>query len=103
MRYPRPGHDTTAAIPLIAALSGEKAVPARFLLAALATVCPAITADRVLPRLGQILAPEATARADSVALIAALLTMDSQGIDHALREVARWHLGLPPVWLTPAP
>jgi len=159
MCYPRPGHDTTAAIPLIAALSGEEAVPAgvrvsmlgallrqavagdeaavsvadrlamhggrldtratnrdrdavvrevprlldrweqetdpaRFLLAALATVCPAIAADRVLPRLGQIPAPEVTARADSVALIAALLTMDSQGIDHALRKVASWHLSL---------
>ncbi|MGW4463002.1 hypothetical protein [Micromonospora sp. NPDC004704] len=68
--------------------------PARFLLAALATACPALAADRVLPRLRHIPAPEGSARADLIALTAALFATDLQAVDHVLKRVAKWNLAL---------
>jgi hypothetical protein len=81
-------------IPSLVPLWDREPPAGRFVLAALATFCPAQTAPLVLPRLADIPAPQGTDRSDALALAAALLDEDTNAMNMALRQIATWDIAL---------
>jgi len=79
-----------AQIPSLIPLWDHEGDATRYVLASLATFCPAQTASRVRSRLADIPAPQGTDRADSLALAAALLDKDTTALEMALRRIASW-------------
>ncbi|MDX3226150.1 hypothetical protein [Streptomyces sp. ME19-01-6] len=72
----------------------EEADAARFVLAALAAAAPHDAGTHLVPRLNVLPAPEGSPRADTVALIAALLDHDERGLDTALHRLTSWRPAL---------
>ncbi|MGO4419986.1 hypothetical protein AB4Z54_14950, partial [Streptomyces sp. MCAF7] len=79
------------ALPRLLDRWGEETDAARFVLAALAaTAAPEGVGAHLVPRLKDLPAPAGSPRADTVALIAALLRDDGRGLGTALHRLASW-------------
>lgn len=91
LRYPTLLRGAVAEqVPRLVPLWEREGGAARYVLAALATFAPALTASRVRPRLPAIPVLQGTDRADALALADALLAEDTDALDVALRQVATW-------------
>lgn len=89
------------ALPRLLARWDEEGDAARFVLAALAAAASDGAAAGLLPRLKDLPAPAGSPRADTVALIAALLTDDEPGLATALRRLTSWRPALAERTATP--
>ncbi|MER7787645.1 hypothetical protein [Streptomyces sp. NPDC097640] len=78
------------ALPRLLARWDEEGDAARFVLAALAAAASDGAAAGLVPRLKDLPAPAGSPRADTVALIAALLADDEPGLATALRRLTSW-------------
>ncbi|MES4900962.1 MULTISPECIES: hypothetical protein [unclassified Streptomyces] len=89
------------ALPRLLARWDEEADAARFALAALAAAASDGAAAHLVPRLKDLPAPAGSPRADTVALIAALLDNDERGLDTTLHRLTSWRPALAEQTATP--
>ncbi|MGY0059061.1 hypothetical protein ACWY4P_21315 [Streptomyces sp. LZ34] len=89
------------ALPRLLTRWDEEADAARFALAALTAAAPDGSAAAVVPRLKDLPAPAGSPRADTVALIAALLDHDERGLATALHRLTSWRPAIAEQTATP--